>query len=121
MINVQIFGVRSSKGARAAERFFKERGIVVHSVDLDKKPMAPGEIRRFIEKFSLKGLVDEASTAYADAGLKYMSLSDSEWISRMEAVPTLLKLPLVRAGNHISIGRDEAAWKAMAATAKAQK
>jgi arsenate reductase-like glutaredoxin family protein len=49
MINVQIFGVRSSQGARAAERFFKERGIVVHSLDLDKKSMAPGEIRRFIE------------------------------------------------------------------------
>jgi arsenate reductase-like glutaredoxin family protein len=26
----------------------------------------------------------------------------------------LLRLPLVRAGNRLSIGRDEAAWKAMA-------
>jgi arsenate reductase-like glutaredoxin family protein len=50
-----------------------------------------------------------------------MGLSDSDWISRIEATPTLLKLPLVRAGNHISIGRDEAAWKAMAAAVKAQK
>ena len=43
MLNVQIFGLKNSHATRAAERFFKERGITVHSVDLKQKPMAPGE------------------------------------------------------------------------------
>ena len=47
MVNVQIFGVKNSQETRAAERFFKERGVKIHLVDLKQKPMAPGEIRRF--------------------------------------------------------------------------
>lgn len=115
MITVQIFGIKSSQAARAAERFFKERRIPLQYVDLQKKPMSPGEIRRFIDRFTLPGLLDTESKAYVDAGLKYMKLSDSEWLAKIENSPQLLRLPFVRAGNRISIGRDEDAWKAMAA------
>ena len=53
MVNVQIFGVKGSNTTRAAERFFKERRIPIQMVDLEQKPMSPGEIRRFVEKFGL--------------------------------------------------------------------
>ena len=111
--NAQIFGLKSSQETRAAERFFKERGVAIHSVDLKQKPMAPGEIRRFIEKFRLAGLLDSAGKAYADMGLKYLKISDSELLMRIEKDPKLLRLPLVRAANQISIGHDEESWKAM--------
>lgn len=98
---------------RSAERFFKERRIPVHFVDLKQKPMAPGEIRRFIERFGLAGLLDTVGKSYVDGGLAYLKLSDSGLLSRIEKDPLLLRLPLVRAGNRLSIGQDEAAWKAM--------
>ena len=75
--------------------------------------MALGEIRRFVDRFGLAGLLDTETSAYVDAGLKYMKMSDSELLGRIEREPKLLKLPLVRAGNKVSIGRDEEAWKAM--------
>jgi arsenate reductase len=115
MVTVQIFGVKSSQGARAAERFFKERRITLQLIDLQKKPMSPGEIRRFVDKFGLTGLLDTESKAYIDAGLKYMKMSDAELLAKIEKSPSLLRLPLVRAGNRISIGKDEEAWKAMVA------
>jgi arsenate reductase (glutaredoxin) len=113
MVNVQIFGMKNSQATRAAERFFKERRMSIHLVDLKQKPMAPGEIKRFIERFGLSELVDSEGKAYVDAGLKYLKISESEMLQRIEREPKLLRLPLVRAANRLSVGHDEESWKAM--------
>lgn len=115
MVNVQIFGIKGSSATRAAERFFKERRTPIQLVDLQQKPMSAGEIRRFIEKFGLANLVDQEGKAYADANLKYLKVTDTELLAKIEKEPKLLKLPLVRRANQFSIGQDETAWKAMAA------
>src|SRR5579871_2249414 len=112
-LGVQIFGVKNSQATRAAERFFKERRVQIHFVDLKQRPMAPGEIKRFVDRFGLNGLVDSDSAAYADAGLKYLKVSETELLERAGRDPRLLRLPFVRAGNLLSIGQDEAGWKAM--------
>jgi len=113
MLSVQIFGIKNSQVTRAAERFFKERRATIHFVDLKQRPMARGEIRRFIEQFGLTGLLDNEGTAYSDAGLKYLKLSDAELLERIEQEPKLLRLPLIRATNRLSVGHDENSWKAM--------
>lgn len=115
MVSVQIFGVKNSQPTRAAERFFKERGVAIHFVDLKQKPMAPGEIKRFIDRFGLAGLLDSESKAYIDGGLKYVKHSDAGLLAKIERDPKLLRLPLVRGANRISIGQDEESWKAMLA------
>ncbi|HWR52793.1 MAG TPA: hypothetical protein VN428_16905 [Bryobacteraceae bacterium] len=78
MLNVQIFGVKNLPATRAAERFFKERRISIQLVDLTKKPMAPGEIKRFVDRFGLNRLIDTEGAAYLDAGLKYLKMSEVE-------------------------------------------
>lgn len=115
MTNVQIFGLKNSAATRAAERFFKERRIPIQFVDLKQKPMAPGEIKRFTDRFGLAGLLDTEGKAYAEAGLKYLRVSDADLLQRIEQNPALLRLPLVRSAKHVSVGADEAAWKLMAA------
>jgi arsenate reductase-like glutaredoxin family protein len=113
MTMVQIFGVKNSPATRAAERFFKERRIPLQFVDLKQKSMAPAEIKRFSDRFGLVSLLDTEGTAYIDAGLKYLKLTDAELLARIEREPKLLRLPLVRAAKNVSIGQDEDAWKAM--------
>lgn len=110
MQTVQIFGVKNSQHVRAAERFFKERRVQIHLVDLAQKPMSPGEIKRFIDKFGLSGLVDKEGKTYMDAGLQYLKLSDAELVRKIEERPKLLKLPLVRCGNRLCLGRNEKGW-----------
>jgi arsenate reductase len=107
-MTIQIFGVRNSQATRAAERFFKERRTPVQFVDLQKKPMSPGEIKRFIDRFTLNALVDRENPS-----IKYLRLSDSELLTKIEQDPKLLHLPLVRSVKVLSIGHDEAAWKSM--------
>ena len=111
--DVQIFGLKNSQATRAAERFFKERRVPIQFVDLKQTSMALGEIRRFIDRFGLAGLVDSEGKAYIDAGLKYIRLSESELLGRIERDPKLLRLPLIRAANQLSIGHDEDLWRAI--------
>ena len=115
MQGVEIFGVKNSPATRAAERFFKERRVRIHFVDLSQKPMSAGEIKRFTDCFGLEGVLDREGKFYLDAGLKYLKISGAEMLARCEREPRLLLLPLVRAGNLLSAGHDENAWKAMAA------
>jgi arsenate reductase len=110
---VQIFGVKNSQATRAAERFFKERRIDIHYVDLKKKPMSPGEIKRFSDKFGLTTLLDTEGKAYVEAGMKYLKVSPSELLTKIEDNPGLLKLPMVRCGNKLAVGHDEDGWKGM--------
>jgi arsenate reductase-like glutaredoxin family protein len=118
MKNVQIFGAKNSSASRAAERFFKERRVPIQFVDLKQKAMAPGEIRRFVERFTMAGLIDTESKPYVNGGLQYMKLTDADWLARIEKDPSLLRLPLVRSGKLISIGADVEAWTAMAEAAR---
>jgi arsenate reductase len=102
MANVQIFGVKNSQATRAAERFFKERRAVIQLVDLKKKAIAAGEIKRFVERFGWNGLLDTEGKAYIDGGLKYLKLSEVELMQRIEREPSLLRLPLVRGGKLVT-------------------
>ena len=115
MADVQIFGVKGSRATRAAERFFKERRAVIHMVDLQKKPMSAGEIKRFVDRFGWTGLLDTEGKAYVAAGLKYLKMTEAELMERVEREPSLLRLPLVRGGKLVSVGKDEDSWKAMMA------
>ena len=118
--NIQIFGVKNSPATRAAERFFKERRVSFQFVDLKIKPMSPGEIRRFVERFGLDQLLDTEGAAYVDSGLKYLKTSDAALLARIEQDPKLLRLPLVRSGNLLSVGDDKAGWKTMLAVTPAR-
>jgi arsenate reductase len=80
-------------------------------VDLKKRPPAPGELKRFAQKYGARALLDEEGKAYKKANLGYLSMGEAEVLERVIADPRLLRLPLVRLGNEVTIGVDEAVWK----------
>jgi arsenate reductase-like glutaredoxin family protein len=110
--SVQVFGFSSDQATRAAIRYFKERRVTIHEVDLKRKPIAPGELRRFIERLGAAALLDTDGRAYRDGGLAYLRMDGPEIAERLLADPRLLWLPLVRFGNDVSVGKAEATWKA---------
>jgi arsenate reductase len=110
---VQVFGTPDSPSTRAALRFFKERRLEVHFIDLRRKPMAPGELRRFVERLGARALADTDSKAWRDAGLGYLSMSDADLADRLLRDQRLLNIPLVRIGNGFAAGRNEPAWKTL--------
>ena len=111
-MEVQIFGVRKSADTRKALRFFSERRIKTHFVDLNERAAALGELRRFAQKFGVGALIDKDSPRYRDLGLQHARMSDDSWLEKLADEPLLLKMPLVRSGNQFSIGLKESDWKA---------
>ena len=82
-------------------------------MDVTRKPMAPTELRRFMDRLGVRAVADPESRAWRDAGLGYLRMDDTELAERLLADQRLLRLPLVRVGNAVAAGRDEAGWKAM--------
>jgi arsenate reductase-like glutaredoxin family protein len=112
MPNIQVFGLEDSNATRAALRFFRERRIVVHFVDLRKKPIAAGELRRFTDRLGAAALLDTESRPYKEQGLAYLAADTAGITARLLADVRLLRLPLVRYGDNVTAGKDEATWKA---------
>ena len=112
---IQVFGREDSSETRAALRFFRERRLAVHFVDLRRKPLAPGELRRFVERLGAPALADTASKVWINAGLGYLRMDGDELAARLLADQRLLRIPLVRVGSGVAAGRDEVAWKALLA------
>jgi arsenate reductase len=108
---VQIFGLEKDQATRAAIRFFKERRAEVHLVDLRRKPIAPGELRRFVQGLGAGALLDTAGRAYRDAGLGYLTMDEAGIVERLLADSRLLRLPLVRFGEAVTAGPADATWK----------
>lgn len=114
-MEVQIFGVKKSADTRKAQRFFAERRVKVHFIDLTERAAAPGELRRFVQKFGIGALVDRESRRYSELGLAHSRLSDERWLAKLVEEPLLLRMPLVRNGNQLSIGAAEGEWKSWCA------
>lgn len=110
-MEVQIFGIKKSADTRKSLRFFSERRIKTHFVDLMERAASLGELKRFAQKFGATSLVDRESRRFAELGLRYAQLSDDAWLDKLSAEPLLLRVPLVRNGNRLTIGPDESTWK----------
>jgi arsenate reductase-like glutaredoxin family protein len=110
-MEIQIFGTKKNADTRKAIRFFAERRIRTHFVDLTQRAASRGELSRFAQKFGVGALVDRHSKRFAALGLGTAHLSDERWLEKLVDEPLLLRQPLVRSGNNIGIGCDEVLWK----------
>ena len=118
MPNIQVFGRDDDNATRAALRFFRERRIVVHYVDLQKKPIAAGELRRFSDHLGAAALLDTESRPYREGGLAYLVTDTAGITTRLLADSRLIRLPLVRYAEAFTAGRAEPTWKAWLARPK---
>jgi arsenate reductase (glutaredoxin) len=107
---IQVFGLERDQDTRGALRFFKERRVQVSFVDLRKRQIAPGELRRFVDRLGAEALLDTSSRAYRDGGLGHLRMDQAGIVARLLADNTLLRTPLIRFGSEVTVGRAEAEW-----------
>lgn len=110
-MEVQVFGVKKSAETRAALRFFAERRIRTHFVDLNEREPSPRELERFARKFGVPALIDRDSKRFAELGLHAGQLTDTRWLEKLVQEPLLLRLPLVRFQQEVTIGAAPEQWR----------
>jgi arsenate reductase (glutaredoxin) len=115
-MEVQVFGIKKSSETRKALRFFAERRIKTHFVDLMERAASLGELRRFAQKFGVEKLLDRESKRFAELGLRQAMYSPDYWLGKLVDEPLMLRMPLVRNGNMLTIGEAESEWKAWMAS-----
>ena len=111
-VQAQIFGFNDCQDTRKAQRFFKERGVSVHFVDLNERPAARGELRRFAEKFGAAALIDRDGARFKALGLRVAGDSPERLLERALTEPRLLRTPLVRCGGRVAVGHAPETWQA---------
>ena len=113
-MEIQIFGTRKSAETRKALRFFSERRIRTHFVDLAERGISEGELQRFVQRFGLEALIDRNSKRFEQLGLRHTQTSPSRWLERLMTEPALLVLPLARRLGQppaLTVGDAEEVWK----------
>ena len=110
-MDVQVFGIQKSADTRKALRFFKERRVKVHFVDMKIRAASKGELTRFSQKFGVEAILDRESKRFSALGLGSAHYSDKRWLEILTEEPLLLKMPLVRNKNLLSVGAAEEVWK----------
>lgn len=115
--NLQIFGTKKCKETRNAERFFKERRVPFHFIDLASKGLSPGELRKVAAAVGgVEKLIDREGKRYVDKGLKYAAPTGPRIEQALLDDPLLLRTPIVRAADRATVGPAVDTWTAWLAT-----
>jgi len=107
-MNIQIFGTKKCKKTAKAERFFKERGIPFHFVNLAEKGISKGELQNVVRNVAVDEIIDRESKEFTQRNLQYMKFDPVEEI--LES-PLILNTPIVRFGKSVTAGLAESKWK----------
>jgi len=115
-MNIQIYGKPKCFDTKKAERYFKERGIKFHSIDIVKYGLSKGEYTSVKNAVGgIDALLDEKSKEYESKHIKYLANKEDVEENLIEN-PSMFKTPIVRNGKKATIGYQPdvwAAWQAM--------
>ena len=118
-MNWQVFGTKKCADTRKTERFFKERGVPIQSIDLAQKAMSPGELRAVATRVGgMEALLDREGKRYVDKGLKYSAPTGPRIEAILVADPLLLRTPIVRSAAGATVGFQPDVWTRWLADAK---
>jgi len=109
-MNIQIFGKAKCFNTKKAERYFKERKIKFHFVEINKYGLSKGEYQSVKAAVGgLEYLIDESSKEYESQHIKYLARQD-DVEKRLLANPGMFKTPIVRNGKKATVGYQPEIW-----------
>ena len=106
-MNIQIIGTKKCKDTRKAHRFFQDRGIKFHTLDLKEKGLSKGELKSILSKVSVEDLVNTEAPLYK----KKFAYMDFDAEEELLESPELIRTPVVRSEGRVTIGYEPDSWK----------
>ena len=108
-MNIQIYSGKKNFDVQKAERFFKERRIQVQTLDLKKHKLGEREIRLMISSIGMENLLDRDNPKVREHPACYYNRAEM-LIPAIQEAPWLLRTPIVRNGNSMTMGYQPEVW-----------
>ena len=108
-MNIQIYCGKKNLDAQKAERYFKERRIPFQALDLKKHKLGEREIRMMISAIGIEKLIDRDDKKVKEHPACYYDREDL-LIPAIQENPWLIRVPIVRNGNKMTIGYQPDVW-----------
>ena len=108
-MNIQIYCGKKNFDAQKAERYFKERRIPFQALDLKKHKLGKREIRMMISAIGIEKLIDRDDKKVKEHPACYYDREDL-LIPAIQENPWLIRVPIVRNGNKMTIGYQPDIW-----------
>ncbi len=107
-MNIQIFGTKKCRETQKTERYFKERRIPYHFVDLGERGLSKGELDKVKASVGIDRLLDREGKEYVKRNMQYIVHNREEMMLQH---PMLLKTPIVRNGAKATVGYCPEVWQ----------
>ena len=108
-MNIQIYSGKKNFDTQKAERYFRERRIPVQMLDLKKHQLGEREIRLMLQNIGMEKLIDRENPKVKEHPACYYN-QESLLIPAIQEAPWLLKTPIVRNGNRMTVGYAPEIW-----------
>lgn len=113
-MGIQMYWHKRNFETQKAERWFKERRIPFQSMDLSKHRLGQREVELFIRGTSARAILDLEDLKVKSHPAAYTTNAQTI-IEYVLENPRLLRSPIIRSGNAVLIGFDEAQLATMTA------
>ncbi len=107
-MNIQIFGTKKCRETQKTERYFKERRIAYHFVDLTEKGLSKGELEKVKAVVGVEALLNRSGKEYNRLNMQYIVHNREEMMLKH---PMLLNTPIVRNGLQATVGYCPDIWR----------
>ena len=111
MMNIQLYISKKNFDVQKAERFFKERRISVQVMDLKKHKLGEREVQVMARAGGLQNLIDREDKKVKEHPACYYN-QDGLLMAAILETPWLLKSPIIRSGNKVTVGYAPETWEA---------
>ena len=110
-MSLQLYSFKKNFAVQKAERFFKERRVQVHAVDLKKHKMGLRELQLFAR--AAGGAAKLVDRSNVNALSHPVAHTDNEEIilGYLLEKPEFMRTPIVRDGQRVVIGEDADGWQ----------
>ena len=112
-MSIILFGIANCDKVKAARRFLDERGQPYQFIDLRQQGIAPELLAHACTRLGTAKVLNKASTTFRQLSSEQQQQASSleGALALMLAHPTLIKRPLLCAGDHLLCGFDAATYQ----------
>ena len=113
---ITLYGIPNCDTVKKARRWLDDQGVAYTFHDFKKQGVPEGQLDRWMHAVGAARLVNRQGTTWRklDAAAQAAAASDAGARALMLAHPSVIKRPVVEAGERVLVGFDEASYTSLA-------